>query len=162
MAGGPLYAYSVYPATVTGEVFADVYTGDGGNSPETVGWGVEASLGADATLGCRFEMPPSLPTGTAKLRLLAMADAVTGVAKVNPKWRSVAVEEDPTDTALTAEGTQTVTWAAGDDDVFKELLVTLDADTVVAGEIIAMDIVFETASWTLAAISLWSFSIIWE
>ena len=162
MAGGPLDAYSVYPATVTGEVFADVYTAAGANSPDTVGWGLEASLGADATLGCKFRMPPSLPTGTAKLVLTAQADAATGAVKVNPKWRSVAIEEDPSDTALNAEGTSTLTWATGDEDVLKELKVTLDADTVVAGEIIVMDLVFETSGTTLAQLSVWNFSIIWE
>ena len=160
MAGGPVAPISAFPAT-TGRVFESVHTGGGGNSPNEIGMGVEASVGADSTWQLRFKMPESLPSGTAKLQLWALANATTGSAKVNPKWRSVAVEEDPTDTSLNAEGTSTLTWSTGDDDQYKELLITLDADTVVAGEMIVMDLVFETTSWTLAAISTWHAFIIW-
>ena len=107
-------------------------------------------------------MPPSLPTGTGKLRLLALANATSGVAKVNPKWVSVAVEEDPSGATLNAEGTSTVTWSTGDNDQYKELKVNLDADTLAASEEVVMDLVFETTSWTLAQVSTWIASIIWE
>ena len=107
-------------------------------------------------------MPPSLPTGTAKLRCLSIANATSGAAKVNPKWASTAPEEAADTVTLNAETTQTVTWAAGDADVYKELKVTLDADTVVAGEVIVMEVVFETTRWTLAQVSTWNFSVIWE
>jgi hypothetical protein len=124
--------------------------------------GVEASVGADSTWELRFEMPQVLPSGTAKLRLRALADAVTGAAKVNPKWASVAMGEDASSATLNAEGTGTITWSTNDDDEYQELIITLDADTVVADEIIAMNLVFETSSWTLAVVSTWFASIIWE
>jgi hypothetical protein len=164
MAGGPLHPISVVHEEGTGEAYPDVYIGDGGTSPNEVGWGIEASLGADATLNCRFEMPQVLPSGTAKLRIISLADAVTGNARINPKWRSVAIDgtEDPSDTALTAEGVQTVSWSTGDDDQYIETLIDLDADTIVADEMVVMDIVFETASWTLAVVSVHNFSIVWQ
>ena len=56
----------------------------------------------------------------------------------------------------------TITWAAGDEDVYKELKTDLNGDTLVAGEVVAMDLTFETASWTLAVVSTWNVSIIWE
>lgn len=158
---GMIFPYSCYPATA-GRVFPNFHEGDGGISPHDQGLGVEASVGADSTWELRFAMPPVLPTGTCKLRMLGLADAVAGVAKINPKWKSVAVEEDPSTGALNAEGTSTVTWAAADDDVYKELKVTLDADTVVADEVIVMDLVFETAAWTLAQVSTWIVFVIWE
>lgn len=161
MAGGPIFPCSAFPATA-GKVFPNFHVGDGGVSDEDQGLGVMASVDGDATWRLRFPMPPTLPTGTGKLRLLALADAVAGVAKVNPKWVSVAVEEDPSSAALNAEGVSTVTWAAADDDVYKELKVTLDADTLVASEMVVMDLVFETADWTLAAVSTWIVSIVWE
>ena len=83
-------------------------------------------------------------------------------AKPNVKWKSFATEEDFGSPTLNAEGVGTITWASGDEDVWKELKVDLDADTVVAGEYILMDVVFETASWTLAAVSTWQVFIIWE
>ena len=161
MAGGPIAYHSAYPAT-SNRVFPNFHVGKGANSKRDEGLGVEASVGADSTWELRFQMPPTLPTGTGKLLLRALADATTGVSKVNPKWRSVAAEEDPTDTALSAEGTTTTTWAAGDDDQYKEEKITLDADTLVASEVVVMDLVFETTSWTLAKVSTWQAFIIWE
>ena len=161
MAGGPIFPHSAFPVTA-GRVFPNFHVGAGANSKQDEGLGVEASVGADSTWRLRFQMPPTLPTGTGKLRLLALANATSGVAKVNPKWVSVAVEESPSGATLVAETTQTVTWGAGDNDQYKELKVTLDADSLVASEEVVMDLVFETTSWTLAQVSTWIASIIWE
>lgn len=158
---GPIYPYSAYPVT-TGSVFPYIYVGAGANSKQESGLGVQASVSADATWRLRYEMPPELPAGTAKLRLRAMANATSGAAKVNPKWASVAMEEDPSGATLNAEGTTTVTWSTGDNDQFKQAKIDLDADTLVAGEIVVMDLVFETSSWTLAQTSVWQASIIFE
>lgn len=152
---------SAVPVTAP-RVFPNVHIGAGANSKHDEGLGVEASVGADATWRLRFPMPPTLPTGTAKLRLLALANATSGAAKVNPKWASVAVEEDPSGATLLAEGTGTITWGAGDNDQYKELKIILDADTLVANEVCVMDLVFETTSWTLAAVSTWLTMIVWE
>jgi hypothetical protein len=143
-------------------VFPNIHVGAGANSKHEEGLGVEASLGADSIWRLRFLMPPTLPSGTGKLRLLALANATSGAAKVNPKWASVAVEEDPSSATLQAETVQTLTWGAGDNDQYKELKVTLDADTLVAGEVVVMDLTFETSSWTLAQVSTWIASIWWE
>ena len=161
MAGGPIFPHSAFPVTA-GRVFPNFHMGAGANSKQDEGLGVEASVGADSTWRLRFQMPPTLPTGTGKLRLLALANATSGVAKVNSKWVSVAVEEDPSGATLNAEGTSTVTWSTGDNDQYKELKVTLDADSLVASEEVVMDLVFETTSWTLAQVSTWIVSIIWE
>jgi hypothetical protein len=155
MAGGPIFPFSAYPAT-TDRVFANVHVGAGSNSKHTEGLGVQASVGADSTWRLRFLMPPSaLPSGTCTLNLDALANATSGVAKVNPKWVSVAAEEAPDTATPVAEGVQTVTWAAGDNDQIKHTTVALDADTPVAGEWIVMELVFETSSWTLAQVSTW-------
>lgn len=162
MAGGPIFPHSAHPVT-SGRVFPNIHVGAGANSKHDHGMGVEASVGADATWRLRFWMPPtSLPSGTGKLKLWALANATSGNAKVNAKWASVAAEEDPSGATLNAEGTSTLTWGAGDNDQYKELLVTLDADTLVAGEMVVMDLVFETTSWTLAQVSTWTAAIIWE
>ncbi len=164
MAGGPLHATSEIPSGVTGEIYADVYEGGGGNSPDEIGWGLEASLGADATLQCRYEMLQVLPTGDAKLRIISLADAGAGDVDVNPKWRSVKADgtEDPSDTALSVEGAVTISWGTGDNDQYIETLIPLDADTPTADEVIVMDIVFETTVTALAVASLHRFSIIWQ
>jgi hypothetical protein len=162
MAGGPIFPRSAYPVT-SGNVFPNVHVGAGANSKHEEGLGVAASIGADSTWRLRFQMPPSaLPSGTGKLLLRALANATSGAAKVNPKWASVAAEEDPSSATLNAEGTTTVTWSTGDNDQYKESKITLDADTLVAGEEVVLDLVFETSSWTLAQVSTWIPSVIWE
>ena len=160
MAGGPIYPRSSYPTT--SNAFPNVHVGAGANSKHDEGLGVVASLGADTIWRLRFKMPPVLPIGTGKLVIEALAAATSGVAKVNPKWASVAMGEDTSSATLNAEGVASPTWAGGDSDDYKETKITLDADTLVAGEVVVMDLVFETASWTLAVVSTWMASIIWE
>lgn len=160
MAGGPLFPCSAFP--VSSNVFDNIHVGGGANSKHDSGLGVAASIAADSIWRLRFQMPPTLPSGTGKLRLLALANATSGNARVNPKWASVAPEESPSGATLNAEGATTLSWSTGDNDQYKELKVTLDADTLVAGEVVAMDLTFETASWTLAQISTWQAAIIWE
>lgn len=169
--------FSEVPVTA-GRAYGDVYIGGGANSKHEEGLGVEASVqtaGADVIWRLRFQMPQTLPGGTPKLRLLALANANTGVARVNPKWASVAVGESPSAATLQSEGVTpdaqagqaggsgaTLTWGTGDADQYLEAKWNLNADTVVAGEIIVMDLTFEHTSWTLAAKSVWQASIIWE
>lgn len=161
MAGGPLYPSSVYYVDPP-DVGPGVFVGAGANSKHELGYRVAASISADKTIRMRFDLPPQLPSGTGKLRLLAQAAATSGDAKLNPKWASVAAEEDPSSAALNAEGTQTITWSAGDSGVYKDLRVFLDADVLVAGEVVVMDLVFETTNWTLAVDSVWRAMLIWE
>ena len=162
MAGGPVFPFSAYPVTAD-RVFRNVHVGGGANSKHDEGLGVEASLGADAIWRLRFLMPPTLPTGTGKIRLIQLSNVGgTQAAKVNPKWASVALGENPSAATLNAEGTSTLSLVVGDADDYKEVKVTLDADTLVAGEIVVMDLTFETTGWTLAVVSTWQAAIIWE
>ena len=161
MSGGPIFPSSAWPETTAGRAFPNFHVGAGANSKQDEGLGVAASIGGDTIWRLRFQMPPSMPSGTFQLRCLALANATSGNAKVNPKWASVAAEEDPSSATLNAEGTSTLTWAAGDNDQYKELTVTLDADTAVASEMIVMDLTFETASWTLAQVSTWIVCVRW-
>jgi hypothetical protein len=159
MAGGPIFPHSEYPVTA-GRVFPNIHAA---NNAHLEGLGVEASVGADSIWRLWFQMPPSaLPSGTGKLLLRALANATTGDAKVNAKWKSFATEETIASPTLNAEGTSTLTWGSGDADQFKELKITLDADTLVAGENVLIDLTFEATSWTLAVVSTWTASIIWE
>lgn len=161
MAAGPILPFS-QDAGGSARLFPYRYVSAGANYKRLHGLGVEASLGGDAYWELAFALPKSLPSGTLKLRLLAQANAAAGNAKVNPKWASVAAAEDPGSLTLNAEGTSTLTWSTGDADKLKELVITLDADTAVAGEILVMQLCFETASWTLAAASSWLPFLIWE
>jgi hypothetical protein len=176
MAAGPLFPQSAYPVTAS-RVFPNVHVGAGANSKHDEGLGVEASLGADSIWRLRFQLPPTLPTGTGKLRLLCLANATSGAIRVNPKWASVAVGESPSGATLNAETTtpdaragaagspgasDTLVWGAADNDQYLEAKWVLNADTLVAGEIVAMDLTCETSGWTLAAVLTMIPSLIWE
>lgn len=138
-----------YPTN--GNVYPGIWVGVT-NSKQEGGHKVAASLGADSVLELSFVAPPTLPSGTGKLVLLLKANATSGSVKINPGWVSLdPAAGDNRDTAtFNAEGTQTVTWSAGDADDYKELKVTLDADTLVGGEVVCVELTFETASWSLA------------
>lgn len=162
MAFGPLFPTSIYP--VSNNAFASVHVGAGATSKHDQGLGVSASITGDTIWRLRWNnIPYDLPVGTLKLQLWALANATSGDAKVNPKWASVAAEESPSGATLSAEGASTLSWGAGDNDQYKELEITLDADTLIGGEALVMDLTFETASWTLAQISTWArVALIWE
>lgn len=156
MAGGPIFPFSALPVTA-GRVFPTFLTTD---YPE--GLGFEASLGANSTWRLFYRMPVVLPTGTAKLLIVAQANATTGDIKLNPSWKSYGALEVPNPADLTGEGTQTISFAT---TAYRltELKVTLDADTIVAGELVMMDFIGLTSGWTLTAtLSVLLPPIIWE
>lgn len=174
MAGGPIFPHSAFPADTAGRLFPNFHVGAGANSKRDGGLGVEASLDADATWELRFQMPPTLPTGTGKLVVRCLANATSGVIRLNPKWVSVAAGEDPSSATPVAETVtpdsvtgaagsgDTATWGAGDADQYVDIKWTLNADTLVGGEVVVMDLVCETASWTMAQIVTMQPFIIWE
>lgn len=167
MASRPIYPHSVY-LHGGGNIFEALHIGAGGGlSVYDRGIGIVNALGADAHAHLRFDVPDPLPAGTLKLRLRALASKVasgTENAKVNPTWAAVANGDDPSSTALSAEGITTVTWTfTGDNDKYKTTEVTLDAATApAAGEIIIMDLHFESTDWTVLVDTLWQPSIFWD
>lgn len=163
MAGGPIFPFSVYPVTAD-QVFFNLHTCAGSNAKHFYGLGYKASVSADGTWRMMFKMPPVLPSGTGKLILPMLANATAGIARLNPKWKSWAAGEDPSSAALNAEGVtpdsksgqagsgDTMEWGSGDNDQILVAKWILNADTLVADEYVALDLVGETASWTLAQI----------
>jgi hypothetical protein len=156
---------SSFPATPDATYPSAFYTTS--NSFIVEGLGVIGNIDVfgDAELHYIFHIPPSLPSGTAKLEVLVMGQPVVGASvKFNPYWKSVPVE-DTVDLALgslNAEGTQTVTFGPGDNNVFHRVKIALDADTVVADEFVVLRLVMESATWTLSYETIWLPAIIWE
>lgn len=151
-------------AVTSGKVYPDLFRTNTNNF-WIEGVGCMASLDADAEIHYVWHVPASLPAGTCKLEVLAFSYDANGDAKINPKWKSIAVEED-FDLAvgsLNAEGTTTMTWVTSNDaHQFKRAKITLDADTVVADEFISMRLALESTSWTLNQRSIWLPAVIWE
>jgi hypothetical protein len=162
MAGGPVAPSSVYVGGASGNLFPNFYAGAGGNaSPHDEGIGVVASLAADATVELRFPMPPSIPTGTLKLMCRALANATSGTAKFTVKDATVAGGASPSAATLTSETQSSVTWAAGDNDKYKDTKVTLSASPA-ANDTLVVAITFNTTGWTLAQILTMLVWVLWE
>ena len=160
MAGGPIAPSSVYLGGAAGNLFPNFYTCATNTNGAGVdeGIGVVASLGADATAILRYPMPESIPTGTLKLRLLAQANATSGVAKVTVKDINTAAGASPAAGTLNSETQVSQTWATA--DIYVENLVTLTS-TPSANDILVVTITFNTSGWTLAAVSTWQAYIVW-
>ena len=169
MAGGPFLPSSAFPIGTSGEIFPNIHVGDGANASSQEGLGVAnaTDLTADRIWSLRFQMPTTLPTGTATFRLLALAAIEAGDLSVDPAWVSVAMDEDPSAATPVAEGpdpdsrtggdgsdgdNSTFGWASGDDDRYIEARWTLNADTVVAGEIIEMALRIDDGDTDVAAV----------
>lgn len=161
MAAGWIPPDSAVPVTA-GFVFPNIHVGAGANSKYDRGLGVTdaTTLTTDATWALRFPIPPELPTGTLKLRILSLANASTGNLVVNPQWASTAPSEDPSVISLNAEGNTTITFTAVDD--YKETKITLDADTPVVNEILVMNLVIVNSGTTVAVTTTHRVYIGWE
>lgn len=163
MAAGPISPVSAYPVDA-GWTFPYFYTGGGANSKQEEGLGVAASVNtasADVTWRLRFPMPPAIPTGTLKLRLLGLANATSGTAKITVKDATVSAGASPSGASLTSETQLSLTWAAGDNDKYKEGKVTLTPSPA-ANDMLVVDLVFNTTGYTLAQILTIIPTVLWE
>jgi len=158
---GPI---SAFPAT-QGKVYPDVFK-TASNDFWIEGLGVMASLDADAGLHYVWHVPKGdLPAGTCKLEVIMFSFDAAGNAAFNPKWKSVAIEEDMDLAAgsLNAEGESTISWSFGvNAHEMRRATINLDADTVVSDEFIQMRLALVSANWTLNQRSIVLPSIIWE
>ena len=144
MPGGPILPFSAIPITAD-RVFAILQSS--GEMAEALGY--QSSLGADSIWRLYYLAPQTIPSGTATMLLRCQANATTGNARLNVKWKSWGANEVPASASLNAEGVTTITFAT---TAYRltEVTLLMDADTFVAGELVMVDLVGETASWTLA------------
>src|SRR6266498_4710508 len=148
MASGSLFPSSIVFVT-SSKVGPGVHVGAASTGiKRTRGIQVIANLDTNADVELTFDLPPALPSGTGKLRLIGRTIG-TGNALISFDWASVAIGEDPSAATLLSEGTSTLTVAGGDSDKFLRLKVTLDADTLTADKIVCMRMRFIQASYTL-------------
>jgi hypothetical protein len=162
MTGGPLVPYSSFPVTAE-DAFPIMYSGAGStqDTEEMLGIADATEVAGDAIMWhLAFDMPQDLPTGTATLQIITRANATTGVIGLNIQWVSVAKTESPDDATMNDEGSVDITTSATADQYLATTL-TLNADTVVAGEIIHMNIEVDDSAHTIAADTGLLFRIIW-
>src|SRR6516225_7104072 len=167
MAGGPILPSSLYVGGASGNLTVTFYTSGAGTTVanSTVeGIGVIANLNAaaDSAAVLQFNIPEVIPTGVLRVRVLAWANATSGVAKLDIiDGRTPAGSNIANATFTTEAGSPTIsqTWATA--DIIVENKVTL-TQTPSAGDIYTVVATFRTASWSLAQTSVWQFSLIWE
>jgi hypothetical protein len=164
MAGGPLLPSSVYLGGASGNLSSTVYVPatNTNTAGALEGIGVIASLAADAPAVMQFNMPETIPTGTLKLRILAMANATTGVANLDIADGATSAGSNIGATTLTTEAgspTVAITWATA--DILVEKKVTLTT-VPTANQILTVMPTYRTSGYTLAAVSVWQYSLVWE
>lgn len=161
MAAGPIQPFSIYLGAASGNLFPNVYVPatNTNTAGEVEGIGVVASLGSDAPAKLQFAMPEVIPSGTLKLRCRAWANATSGVAKVTVKDKNCADGASLGTTTLNSETQLSQTWATADIIVTNKIALT---STPSANDILTVLVTFNTASWTLAAVSTWVFDLVWE
>jgi len=161
MAGGPILPSSIYVGGASGNLSPTFYIpASNTNAAGAIeGIGVIASLGADASAVLQFNLPEVIPTGALKLRVLAWANATSGVAKLTVKDNQTAAGSNIGVTTLTTETQLSQTWATA--DIIVENKITLTT-TPTANSILTALATFNTSGWTLAAASVWQFSLVWE
>ena len=161
MSGGPILPSSMYLGGASGNLYPNFYVPatNTNTAGALEGIGVVASLGADAPAVLQFNMPESIPTGTCKLRMLAMANATSGVAKLTISDGQTAAGSSIGATTLSSETQTSQTWATADILVEIKLAITTSPT---ANYILTVLATFNHTSWTLAAASTWQFSIVWE
>lgn len=162
MSGGPLLPSSVYFGAASGNCYPTFYvSATNTNSASYIeGVGVIGSLGSDSTVTLQFNLPESIPTGTCKLRSLALSQ--TGgslVSKLTISDGQTAVGSNIGATTLTAETQITFTFATADLLVENKTSLTT-APT--ANNILTIKAVFNTSGWTQTAASAYQFSLVWE
>ena len=161
MAGGPILPSSIYVGGASGNLSPTFYipASNTNGAGAIEGIGVIASLGADASAVLQFNLPEVIPTGALKLRVLAWANATSGVAKLTVKDNQTAAGSNIGVTTLTTETQLSQTWATA--DIIVENKITLTTAPT-ANSILTALATFNTSGWTLAAASVWQFSLVWE
>ena len=166
MAGGPLYPISVYVGNAAGNLFPNFYAGSGSNlSTHDEGIGVVASFAAafgSGTAELRFPMPPAIPTGTAKIRDLVLANATTGAHVFTYLVGAVSGGGDPSAVTLFSNAQQNVSFGATSAGKYQETKSTIATYTPVANDIVVVALAINSGGNTLAQVATHVVTWIWE
>jgi hypothetical protein len=165
MAGGPILPSSIYVGGASGSLSPTFYVpGTNTNSAGAIeGIGVVSSLALTVSAVLQFNLPESIPTGVFKCRTLGWANATAGNAVITLNDGQTAVGANIGATTLSPETQFTFTWAAAQNDIIKEnktnLTTVPTANNILT---IRVDYVGAGAVWTLAQLSVFQHSLVWE
>lgn len=120
-----------------------------------------AGLTGDRVWCMEFDLPSALPAGTCKLRLVYVgAQTADKTVRIEPKW-CMLTDGDAVSEARTSEGTTDVLFADDYTNKLASVLITLDAAAIIAGGILALDIVFVDAGTDHNTVTTWQASLVW-
>lgn len=161
MAGGPVFPSSVYLGGASGNLYPAFYVPNTNtNSSGAIeGIGVVGSLGSDSAAVLQFNLPEIIPSGVAKIRVLAWANATSGVAKFTIKDGQTSVTSNIGGTTLNTETQVSQTWSSADIIVENKVACTTSPSS---NNILTVSVTFNTSGWTLSSNSVWQFSLVWE
>jgi hypothetical protein len=160
MAGGPIFPTSIYVGGASGQLSPNFYIpATNTNTAGAIeGVALVASSSIDAPCVLQFNLPEVIPSGTCKIRALAFSSATSGTAVCNIADGQTAPNNNIGATSLTSETPISQAWATA--DIILENKVTLTT-TPTSNDIMTVLATFKS-SGTLAAQSIWQFSLIWE
>ncbi len=139
MSGGPIFPNSAYPANSSGLLFPNFYAGGGGNvAPHDEGLGFAASLSSNAYWELRFACPPTVPTGTLKLRLLFLANATSGIALLAVKDAAVPPANSPSAATLTNESPWSAINVSGVTNTTNPTITTSTNHSLAVGNVVTI------------------------
>jgi hypothetical protein len=163
MSGGPILPSSIYLGGASGNLYPAFYIPNTNTNTAGAmeGIGVVASLATTQSAVLQFNLPESIPTGVAKIRILGWANATAGNIRIILNDGQTAAGSNIGATTLTADTTYNFTWVTA--DVIVENKTNI-ATSPTANSILTVrvDFVGAGAVWTLAQASVWSFSLVWE
>jgi hypothetical protein len=163
VAGGPILPSSVYVGGSSGNLsmtFLTSTTGTTQANSTIEGIGVVGSLATTAAAVLQFNMPEVLPSGQLKLRLLAFANATTGIAYWQIQDGATSPGANIANASFTTETAQSINWATLG-NVTQELKQNLTTSPTI-NQIVTVVITFGTTTFTLTATSVWQASLVWE
>lgn len=164
-AGGPLLPSSIYlggaqAGGAAGSLSPTFYVPNTNtnNAGAIEGIAAVASLATNAIAILQFNMPESIPTGVMKLRVLGWANATSGAIAISLSDGRTAAGSNIGAATLGNDTQLNQTWTSA--DVIVENKITLTT-TPQANDVITVLATYVGTS-TLAATSVWQYSIVWE
>ena len=164
MAGGPALPSSIYLGDASGFLYPTFYAPSTNTNTagqiEGIGCVASLSSGSTAPAILQFNAPEVIPSGALTLRCLGLANATSGVAKFTVKDGHTPAGSNIASASLSTETQTSITWSSA--DVLVETKITLSS-TIAANDIFTVRVEYNsTGGWTLAAASVWQFSLVWE
>lgn len=158
----------LYSTDTAGYVVPNIFSGAGGNaSPIDGGWALANTVtagAADPVLQARFELPPSIPSGTAKLASNCLGAAGSGTFKYTISAADVASGSSPSAATLAAETQSSISLTTTGGYILTKtaLTATTSATPLAANDTLVAAITFNRSGTTIGVPVDCRWRLLWE